>query len=69
MSFAYGGMAEWSIAADCKSAELYSTLVRIQLPPPKFGGILNFNLRPVACATIPSVRNLKSHQILYYPGF
>ena len=29
-----GGMAEWSIAADCKSAELSSTLVQIQLPPP-----------------------------------
>jgi ADP-ribose pyrophosphatase len=27
-------MAEWSIAADCKSAELSSTLVQIQLPPP-----------------------------------
>ena len=28
--------------------------------------ILNFNLRPVACATIPSVRNLKSHQIILF---
>ena len=32
-SFGADVLAERSIAADCKSAEFYSTLVRIQLPP------------------------------------
>src|SRR6185436_12323722 len=34
-----GGVGEWLNPADCKSARLRRTLVRIQSPPPGFPGV------------------------------